>query len=86
VKLEVNLNEEQTQNYRNIQQKNGRIVYFFENECTFKQKPIEKTKTGHYEKVREEIVKYFYVNDDKPTGIANAFVVGENEAKSFIGN
>jgi hypothetical protein len=43
-----------------------------------KKKPEPK---GHYEKIKQEITKYVYVNDDKPTGIPNAFVVSENEAK-----
>ncbi len=35
---------------------------------------------GHYEKISKIKTNYFYVNDEKPSGIPNAFVVSKDEA------
>jgi hypothetical protein len=49
-------------------------------------KPKIPEINGHYEKVKEDITRYFYVNDNKPSGAPNAFVVSESEAKGFLDN
>ena len=36
---------------------------------------------GHYEKIKKRVTKYLYVNGEKPSGLASAFVVSEKEAK-----
>jgi len=35
---------------------------------------------GRPEKIQKTLTKYFYVNDEKPSGIPNAFVVSKDEA------
>jgi len=68
---------------RDIQPLNGRPVFHYENQCPDKEvKPVEE---GHYEKIQKAMTKYFYVGDDKPSGIPNAFVVSKEEAVG-IGN
>jgi hypothetical protein len=43
-------------------------------------KPREKKLSGHFEKVDKKMTDYFYVSDDKPSGIPNAFVISPSEA------
>ena len=38
---------------------------------------------GHYEKVEEKHVKYFYVPNLTPSGLPGAFAVSEAEAKNI---
>jgi hypothetical protein len=40
----------------------------------------KKEPIGHYEKITTKETKYFFVSDDKPSGIPGAFVVSESEA------
>jgi hypothetical protein len=37
---------------------------------------------GHYEKVIKKVEKIFYVDSDKPSGLSEAFIIGEKEATS----
>ncbi len=43
-------------------------------------KPREKNPLGHFEKVEKKMTDYFFVSDDKPSGIPNAFVISPSEA------
>jgi len=66
---------------RNIQPINGRPVFHFDHEkyCgPDKKKPEEDN--GHYEKIKKVTTKYFYVPDEKISGVPNSFVVSKNEA------
>jgi len=68
---------------RPVQPLNGRPVFWFDHTklCGPKPdiKPIEPS--GHYERVRKTFTSYFYVNNDKPSGLPNSYVVSEGEAK-----
>lgn len=39
---------------------------------------------GHYEKVQKTVIKYFYVDSDKPSGLPGAYVVPESETRDKI--
>lgn len=67
-------------NYRELQGLNNREVYFFDKgrRC-FHESPFARKKKGHYEKVSRTLNEYLWVNDDKPTGLPNSFVVPEEE-------
>jgi len=43
-------------------------------------KPRKPKPIGHFEKVDQKLTNYFYVSDQKPSGIPNAFVVSPGEA------
>jgi hypothetical protein len=73
-------------NIRKIQDLNGRHVYYYENECGLNKKKKVEPQIGHYEKVTQEMTRYYYVNDNKPSGLPNSFVVSEIEAKRFLPN
>ena len=67
---------------RNTQPLNGRPIFHYDHQKNcgpdpIKQKPKPK---GHYEKVMKASTDYFYVSDENPSGIPNAFVVSEKEA------
>jgi len=65
---------------RKTQPINGRpIFHHIPQRCG----PPKKAKgpEGHYEKIRKAITSYFYVNNEIPSGMPNAFVVSEDEAK-----
>lgn len=65
---------------RKTQQINGRpIFHHIPQECG-RPKP-KKVNPGHYEKIRKSMTSYFYVNNATPSGLPNAFVVSEDEAK-----
>jgi len=66
---------------RKTQALNGRPVFHHvpSEEC---QRPNgDKVDPGHYEKIRKSFTSYFYVNNQKPSGMPNAYVVSESEAK-----
>jgi hypothetical protein len=66
-------------NYRNIQDRNGRVVYFYESpQCS--KKHGKKTEEGHFEKVERKLVDYFFVPGSNPSGVAGAFHVSKAEA------
>lgn len=69
------------ENDRFIQDRNGRPVFYFDHEkyCGTDQ-PRKKEEEGHYEKVKLRRENIFYVNDQKPSGIPEAFVISSDEA------
>lgn len=73
------------QSNRNIQQLNGRPVYWYNHNknCGPDPVPIPPKRSGHYEKVLNKGTQYFYVNGPEPSGLPGAFVVSEKEAKGL---
>jgi len=71
-------------NNRKTQALNGRHVYYYDSvkfegpEPPMKPKPKKK---GHFEKIVKYFTNYYYVNDDKASGLPGAFVVSSEEAK-----
>jgi carbonic anhydrase len=74
---------------RNIQPLNGRPVFHYDHEKNCGPDKDKKKDgsgdddIGHYEKIRQVNTKYFYVPDQKISGIPNAFVVSKNEAMNI---
>ena len=70
------------ENNRNIQNLNGRAVFFYDHVkyCGPDQikKPVKPK--GHYEKKINKNIEYFFVNGKNPSGLPGAFVVSEKEA------
>lgn len=65
---------------RKIQDLNGRPVFHHTPvDCMRPKRPV--ANPGHYEKIRKSITSYFFVNNSKPSGLPNAYVVSEGEAK-----
>jgi len=71
---------------REIQPLNGRPVFHYDHvkQCG-PDREIKPVEEGHYEKIQKAMTKYFYVPDEKPSGIPNAFVVSKEEATG-VGN
>ena len=71
------------QNYRKVQPINGRPVFYYDHTKYCGPNPIKEIikPSGHYEKVKKEATKYFYVNGPNPSGMPGSFVVSEKEAK-----
>jgi len=67
---------------RSIQSLNGRAVFYFDHlkycgpDLTHKR----LKRKGHYEKVINKNIEYFYVNGIKPSGLPGALVVPKKEA------
>ena len=68
---------------RIVQPLKGRPVFFFDHTKTCGPAPpvIAEAPSGHYEKIRKAFTSYFYVSNDKPSGLPNAWVISEDEAK-----
>lgn len=67
---------------RKTQPLNGRPVFFWDQTKNCPLKPIRKEEPkGHYEKIKKSITNYFYVSGNAPSGIPNAYLVSEEEAK-----
>lgn len=68
---------------RNIQNTNGRPVYWYDHQkhCGPDPVPVKPKKSGHFEKVVAHGTQYFYVGGPEPSGLPGAFVVSEKEAK-----
>merc|ERR1712222_167410 len=68
---------------RIVQPLKGRPVFFFDHTktCGPKPNPVPEPPSGHYERIRKAFTSYFYVNNDRPSGLPNAWVVSEDEAK-----
>merc|ERR1712224_706137 len=66
---------------RHTQELNGRPVFHHvpSEVCGRPMKPTPNA--GHFEKVRKAITSYFYVPNKSPSGLPNAVVVSEDEAK-----
>lgn len=71
---------------REIQPLNGRPVFHYDHEkqCG-PDREIKPVDEGHYEKIQKAMTKYFYVGDEKPSGVPNAFVVSKEEALGIGG-
>ena len=69
---------------RKIQELNGRPV-FHHTPTDCGRPKLAKKSQGHYEKIRKAITSYFYVNNSKPSGLPNAYVVSVDEAKGKRG-
>jgi carbonic anhydrase len=72
-------------NNRNVQDTNGRPVFYFD--CTKHCPEISKEKKsvpeGHFEKVLNKATEYFFVGGNKPSGIPDSFVVNKQEAEGL---
>ena len=70
-------------NYRNVKPINGRPIFYYDHLKYCGPEPPKKIikTSGHYEKVKKEATKYFYVNGPDPSGLPGAFLVSEKEAK-----
>ena len=68
---------------RPVQPLNGRPIFHFDHTKVCGPSPIlaPAPKSGHYEKIRKAFTSYFYVNNNKPTGLPNAYVVSKDEAE-----
>lgn len=70
---------------RSVQPLNGRPVFHYDHTkfCMPQPKLPNVAKIGHYEKYNKVLTKYFYVNSKDPSGVPNAYVVSEKEAKGI---
>lgn len=67
---------------RKIQPINGRPVFHFDHTILCgPDKPKKIKNLGHFEKIKSVTNKFFYVAGEKLSGIPNAFLVSEDEAK-----
>lgn len=80
MKLELTLDDNIQDNFRRTQNLNNRKIYYYDNHCNTIKKPRKLKRAGHFEKVDQKITNYFYVSDQNPSGIPNAFVVSPGEA------
>jgi carbonic anhydrase len=74
-------------NFREIQNRNGRPVFHFDCEksgCGQEKRQKKKEKIGHYEKVIKTVTDYFYVQGDKPSGLPGSYVVPEKEFNNLL--
>ena len=83
----VHVSNSVLENNRSTQPLNGRPIFHYDHSNTCpefkKAKQGGYKKKGHYEKIPKEVVKYFYVNGNKPSGIPNAYVVTNREALGY---
>ena len=77
----VIVNDWKRETARKTQKKNGRPVFHYSHKGKCFHPDIPKPDPGHYEKIRKAFTSYFYVNNAVPSGLPNAYVVSENEAK-----
>jgi len=64
---------------------NGRKVFFYDavkNGCP---EPEAKKPRGHFERLEINTNKYIFVDNDRPSGIKNSYVVSEKEATNGLG-
>lgn len=72
---------------RGIQEINGRPIFHYDHIKQCGPDPILKVpELGHYEKVQQISTNYFFVNNEKPSGIPNAYVVSKDEAENIPAN
>jgi len=71
---------------RNTQPLNGRPVFYYNHKryCGNNPEIPKQKEEGHYEKIQIPINRYFYVNNDKPSGLPNSFVVSKVEANGVM--
>ena len=71
---------------RSIQNLNGRSVFHYNSKFGCLTKRMKTgyvgTTKGHYERKTTKAEKFFYVEGDQPSGMPNAFVVTEDEARN----
>jgi len=84
----ITINMDVPNNNRQIQPRNGRNVFIYEKEpCFDLHKPHHHSKlNGHYEKAVKHTNNYYYVNNDKPSGMPGALVVSKEEALGGYSN
>jgi carbonic anhydrase len=72
-------------NNRNTQPLNGRNVFYYnvpKEDLSVLKKRFDAPKVqGHYEKVVKNINNYYWVNNNKPSGMPGSLVVSDEEAK-----
>ena len=68
---------------RPVQPLNGRPIFHFDHTkvCGPPQLMAPEKKGGHYEKIRKAMTSYFYVSNNKPSGLPQAMVVSKDEAE-----
>lgn len=74
-------------NYRKTMPQQGRAIFHYDkkNECpVFKNKFGGAKSKGHYERVNQKALSYFFVPGDKPSGLPGAYVVTDKEAKGHL--
>lgn len=83
----VIISEELPVSNRAIQPLHGRNVYFYlaPKDIDFKVNIVSKPE-GHFEKVEKKINNYYYVNNDKPSGMPGSMVVSRDEATGNSNN
>lgn len=75
-------------NNRSVQKKNGRNVFYYKKQAEVKLKVENEIiiPPGHYEKIIKKTNTYYYVNNDKPSGMPGALVVDKDEATGATTN
>ena len=70
------------ENDREVQPRNGRPVFYYNHEkyCGPDKLKTKSGPTGHYEKYLKSKNKLIYVDNDKPSGLPNSFVISKEEA------
>ena len=76
---DVIVSDNVSENNRVVQPRNGRPIFYYKS-CHFEDKKVVMKPTGHYEKIKKEAVKYFYVSGEQPSGLPGSFVVSKKEA------
>ncbi len=73
---------------RDTQHKHGRNVFYYKSPSQFELKaPKEFTPPeGHYEKIKHHTNNYYFVNNDKPSGMPGSLVVSKDEATGGANN
>jgi len=75
-----NVYDNENGSFRKIQDLNKRTIYYYDGEACEPQ--IERDpREGHYERVARKLNQYVFVPGKEPSGMENAYVVSENEAK-----
>jgi carbonic anhydrase len=69
-------------NNRAVQNRNGRNIFYYDSssELCVEAGHGKTKKAGHYERLDNDLTKYYYVTGTKPSGMPGAFVVSKNEA------
>jgi carbonic anhydrase len=70
---------------RSVQARNGRPIFFYDHEkyCGPDADEKHEEEQGHFEKITTTIDKYFYVTNEKPSGMPHSFVVSKTEAEGL---
>lgn len=78
----INMEMETPTVSRKTQPLNGRPVFYYDSikYCGPEPQDEKPRDVGHYEKITKTVQNYFYVNNDKPSGLPSALVVSREEA------